>query len=174
MYELPEIFRLKLAPQPQLWCIPCLFLYFSLSFFHIQEVHYLLIRPSTLYDCWQDFILPYRIPLVQKLFQNCGCMVISFLRCDHIRFHFVKRTFAIRFSTCSWTQSLRDLSVGAFNSHWQKHPPHLLLSAPHTWSGGMLICVQSFHPGLDLLLFTVSFSVTVINMKVPFFRVSLA
>ena len=54
----------------------------------------------------------------------------------------VKRTFAIRFATCSWTQSLRDLSVGAFNSHWHKHPPYPLLSAPRTWSGGMLICVQ--------------------------------
>ena len=44
---------------------------------------------------------------------------------------------AIRFATCSWTQSLRDLSVGAFNSHWHKHPPHPPLSALRTWSGGL-------------------------------------
>ena len=97
--ELPKIFRLKLAPQPRLWCIPHLFLCFS----HIQEIHYLLIRPSALYDCLQDFILPYRIPLVQQLFQNCSCMVISFLRCDYIRFRSFNlfiQGFPVRFS-CS-------------------------------------------------------------------------
>ena len=46
------------------------------------------------------------------------------------------------FATCSWTQSLRDLPVGAFNLHWQKHPPHSTFSTPRTWSGGMLICSQ--------------------------------
>ena len=55
----------------------------------------------------------------------------------------VKRTFAIRFATCSWMQSLCDLSVGDFNSHWQKHPPHPPLSALRNWSRGMLICVQT-------------------------------
>ena len=43
------------------------------------------------------------------------------------------------FTTCSGTQSLCDLSVGAFNSHGHKHPAYPPLSALHTWIGGMLI-----------------------------------
>ena len=56
----------------------------------------------------------------------------------------VKWTFTIRFATCSWTQSLRDLSVGAFNSHWHKHPPltHRLVLCTLE-AGGMLLCVQT-------------------------------
>ena len=50
------------------------------------------------------------------------------------------------FATCSWTQSLCDLSVGAFNSHWHKHPPYPPLSALRTWSGGMLILRSTFLP----------------------------
>ena len=70
----------------------------------------------------------------------------------------VKRTFAIRFATCSWTQSLRDLSVGAFNSHWHKHPPHPPLSAPRTWSGE---CLSAFK---------ICFSVSLLFFPLPLYH----
>ena len=36
------------------------------------------------------------------------------------------------------------MSVGAFNSHWHKHPPYPPLSALRTWSGRMLILRSKF------------------------------